>query len=188
MACLTEVPRRPFTAARLKCGLRPYGLTCSLPPGCTQGLGAALVYPTSWDLRAVSSAADGRLIHGDVDLPGVEGLIPVTIAAAYCPQGGTTTNRSRAWLAQERALAAAGLALIDRCRRLGRVLLLGMDANAIASSLDTWSVHARPREESCLARWMDAGLLDTFRIHFPLWRVATHFAAIGGAPRASTTY
>ena len=90
-----------------------------------------------WDLRAVASAAGGRLIHGDVDLPGVGGLIPTTIAAAYCPPGGTTTNRPKAWLAQERILAAAGLALIDRCRRLGRVLLLGMDANAIASSLAT---------------------------------------------------
>ena len=77
-------------------------------------------------------------------------------------------------------LAEAGLALVERCHQRGRVLLLGTDANAIASLLDTWSARARPREESCLARWTAAGLLDTFRLHHPSWRVATYFTVIGG--------
>ena len=84
----------------------------------------------------------------------------VRILAAYPPTGGTGRNaRGRPGFAKaEDALAEFLLQETEANETAGRVLLGGMDANAIrAKELDSIGTSAEPREASVLCRAMDEG-------------------------------
>ena len=125
--------------------------------------------------HAVASAEQGGA-GSDLDHLG-SGLLP-------CPGTNPKKATSPAFRAAENDVANGVLRIVDRCSTAGRALLLGTDANAIHSPLDTWSTSAEPREASCLSRWIAAGLRDAFRALHPDLRVVTHYATSGsGASR-----
>ena len=145
-AFLTEVPLRKGVESALNRGLAPYGYACRCPPEHGGGLGAALVFPIHTDITEFRAHAQGRVVAAGGTLPSGDAHVRVTLAAAYCPQGGTNPihARSRHFSALESEVAEAVLSVLEDSRSAGRTLPLGTDANAISTMRDTWTTNAEP--------------------------------------------
>lgn len=141
------------------------------------------MFPVACTARHTKALADGRVLAVALDLPAGNKLQRVVITAAYCPAGGTNPKHaaSRHFRTTEAAVREAVHHIMAEARQDGVPVILGTDGNAILSPLDTWSAHAEPRAQSCVARWVAAGMCDTYRALHPTQQVATHYATHGSS-------
>ena len=112
------------------------------------------MYPHHTNITNFRSHAQGRVVSAHGALPSGDTHVQVSLAAAYCPQGGTNPihARSTRFRTMEGEVAEAVLCILDDSRSAGRPLLLGTDAKAIVSMRDTWRTNAAPRPRSRVSR------------------------------------